>query len=123
VTVLRSADGRIVMELERSDVTELRATGWTPAEVFTVKARDGSTDLWGILHKPGTFDATKKDPIITNIYPGPQIGSVRDWVFDMLLVPDAGHQLPPYAIKRAWDYFVRHLQGVEPDTEYRMIGR
>jgi dipeptidyl aminopeptidase/acylaminoacyl peptidase len=80
-TVLRAADGRLVMELERGDVTELRTTGWTAAETFTVKARDGQTDLWGILHKPSMFDPASKYPIIANVYPGPQMGSVRDWVF------------------------------------------
>jgi dipeptidyl aminopeptidase/acylaminoacyl peptidase len=44
-----------------------------------------------------------------------------DKPFDMLLVPDAGHQLPPYAIKRAWNFFVEHLQGAEPALTYRMM--
>ena len=65
VTVLRDADGKVVMELARGDDTPLRAIGWTPAEVFTVKARDGKTDLWGILHKPSTFDPTRQYPIVT----------------------------------------------------------
>ena len=29
--------------------------------------------------------------------------------FDLLMVPEAGHQLPPYAMRRAWDYFVTNL--------------
>jgi dipeptidyl aminopeptidase/acylaminoacyl peptidase len=81
VTVLRDVDGKVVMELARGDDAPLRAIGWTAAEVFTVKARDGKTDLWGILHKPSTFDPSKHYPIVTYIYPGPQRGSVGDWVF------------------------------------------
>ena len=81
VTALRAADGHIVMELARGDLTALRATGWTPAEVFTVKARDGATDLWGIMNKPSNFDSTKRYPIITRVDPGPQQGSAADWVF------------------------------------------
>jgi dipeptidyl aminopeptidase/acylaminoacyl peptidase len=81
ITVLRDVDGKVVMELARGNDTPLRAIGWTPAEVFTVKARDGVTDLWGILHKPSTFDPTRHYPIVTYIYPGPQRGSVGDWVF------------------------------------------
>jgi dipeptidyl aminopeptidase/acylaminoacyl peptidase len=81
VTVLRDAAGGVVLELARGDDTPLRATGWTPAEVFTVKARDGVTDLWGILDKPSTFDPSKHYPVVTYIYPGPQRGSVGDWVF------------------------------------------
>jgi dipeptidyl-peptidase-4 len=81
VTVLRDVDGKVVMELAHGDDTPLRAIGWTPAEVFTIKARDGKTDLWGILHKPSTFDPNKHYPMVTYIYPGPQRGSVGDWVF------------------------------------------
>jgi hypothetical protein len=32
----------------------------------------------------------------------------------MLIVTDAGHQRSTYAIKRAWDYFVRHLLAIDP---------
>lgn len=83
VTTLRSAvDGSVVMQLEKADAELLRANGWTPAEVFKVKARDGMTDIWGLMYKPSDFDANKKYPIITHIYPGPQIGSVGDWGFN-----------------------------------------
>jgi dipeptidyl aminopeptidase/acylaminoacyl peptidase len=41
-----------------------------------VKARDGVTDLYGLLYKPSNFDAAKKYPIVNRIYPGPQTGSV-----------------------------------------------
>ena len=82
VSLLRSAtDGSIVMSLEKADVALLRNIGWTPAEVFTVKARDNTTQLYGLMYKPSNFDPTKKYPIITHIYPGPQVGSVADWGF------------------------------------------
>jgi len=42
--------------------------------------------------------------------------------FDMLVTPDVGHALPPYGIRRVWDYFVRNLMGAEPPTGYEMIG-
>ena len=35
-------------------------------------------------------------------------------VFDLVLMPQAGHELPGYAMVRIWDYFVRHLAGLEP---------
>ena len=38
---------------------------------ITVKARDGKTDLYGLMFKPTNFDPSKKYPIINNIYPGP----------------------------------------------------
>lgn len=76
VTVLRDASGRVVQELERADVSRLRATGWTPPTPFTVKARDGVTDLYGLMFTPSQLDSTKKYPIVNYIYPGPQGGSV-----------------------------------------------
>lgn len=76
VSVLRDMEGRIVMELERADISRLRAVGWTPPVPFTVKARDGKTDLYGLMYLPSNFDSTRRYPIINNVYPGPQTGSV-----------------------------------------------
>jgi dipeptidyl aminopeptidase/acylaminoacyl peptidase len=81
VSVLRGADGRVIRTLETADVTDLRASGWHPAQVFTAKARDGVTDLYGVIYLPPNVDPTKKYPIIDNIYPGPQVGSVGTWAF------------------------------------------
>lgn len=75
VTVLRSAaDGRVIRELERADISRLVAMGWKPGEPFVVKARDGLTDIHGVMWKPSRFDSTKKYPVLDHIYPGPQIG-------------------------------------------------
>jgi dipeptidyl-peptidase-4 len=81
-TVLRDArTGRLVATLEKSDVSRLVATGWTPPIPFTVKARDGKTDLYGLLFRPTNFDSTRKYPIVNQIYPGPQTGSVGSRAF------------------------------------------
>lgn len=76
VSVLRDADGRRVMELERADISRLVAAGWTAPIPFTVKARDGETDLYGLMYRPSNFDPDRRYPIINHIYPGPQSGSV-----------------------------------------------
>jgi dipeptidyl aminopeptidase/acylaminoacyl peptidase len=82
VIVLRNMnDGKVVMELSRGDASLLTSIGWTPGELFIAKARDGVTDLWGIMYRPSTFDPTKSYPIISHIYPGPQRGSVTGWGF------------------------------------------
>jgi dipeptidyl-peptidase-4 len=73
VSLLRDADGRVVQELEKADIEPLLATGWKWPERFTVKARDGTTDLYGVIYKPSNFDPAKKYPVIDGIYPGPQI--------------------------------------------------
>jgi dipeptidyl aminopeptidase/acylaminoacyl peptidase len=82
VTVLRSAaTGAVVRKLEEADVSRLKAVGWKPAQVFTVKARDGITDIHGVLYLPPALDTAKRYPIISHIYPGPQVGSVGSWSF------------------------------------------
>ena len=77
VAVLRDADGKQVTEIAHADLSRLKAAGWVAPESFTVKARDGKTDLYGQMFKPSNFDPAKKYPIVTYIYPGPQVGSVR----------------------------------------------
>ncbi len=81
VTVVRSIpDGRVVTTLEEADISRLvDGIGFTPAEVFSVKARDGITDLYGVVYFPPDLDPDAKYPIISHIYPGPQVGSVGQW--------------------------------------------
>jgi len=83
VTAVRDRSGAVVRELERADVSNVRATGWRAPELFSVKARDGVTDLYGLMYKPTDFDPDSVYPIISHIYPGPQVGSVRPWRFSV----------------------------------------
>jgi dipeptidyl-peptidase-4 len=76
VTVLRDANGKLIETLERGDISRLLATGWRPPTPVRMKARDGKTDIYGVMFKPSNFDSTKKYPIVNEIYPGPQSGSV-----------------------------------------------
>ena len=81
-TVLREvATGRIIRRVAQADVSQLVSFGWKPARTFTAKARDGITDLQGVMYLPSNFDASRKYPVISNIYPGPQVGSVGAWTF------------------------------------------
>ena len=78
VTVLRSAeDGHTVANIAKANISRLKAAGWVPPVPIIVKARDGKTDLYGMIFKPSHFDPSKKYPVIDYIYPGPQTGSVR----------------------------------------------
>ena len=73
VSELRDAnDGKLICELERADWSELLETGWRPPEPFVAKGRDGKTDIYGIIIRPGNFDPTHKYPVIEEIYAGPQ---------------------------------------------------
>ena len=75
-SVLRDGEGELVMELEKSDTSQLEALGWQAPERFTVKAADGVTDLYGNMWKPFDFDPSKRYPIIAHVYPGPQTEGV-----------------------------------------------
>ncbi len=81
VAVMRDMNGKQVAELEKADVSRLKATGWKPPTPFTVKANDGVTDLYGLMFTPTNLDPSKKYPVVDYIYPGPQGGSVGSWGF------------------------------------------
>jgi dipeptidyl-peptidase-4 len=76
VTVVRDDAGALRATIERADVTKLMAAGWKPPVPIKVKARDGATDLYGLMFLPAKLDTARKYPIINHIYPGPQTGSV-----------------------------------------------
>jgi dipeptidyl-peptidase 4 len=71
-TVLRDMDGKLIRTLEEADLSGLEKRGWQWPERFRVKARDGQTDIYGVLYRPTNFDPTKSYPVVDFIYPGPQ---------------------------------------------------
>ena len=75
-TVLLDNNGNKVMDLQESDFSQLFANGYKFPELFTVKAADGVTDLYGVMYKPFNFDSTKVYPIVDYVYPGPQVEAV-----------------------------------------------
>ncbi|MDF2432652.1 MAG: hypothetical protein JWP44_2283 [Mucilaginibacter sp.] len=81
VTVLRDMNGKLITQLEKTDVSRLVATGWHPVKPFSVKAHDGKTAIYGLMYTPTNLDPNKKYPVIDYIYPGPQGGSVGSWSF------------------------------------------
>jgi len=76
VTRVCDWSGSVVVELERTDVSKLLETGWTAPERFCVKAADGVTDIYGVLHRPHGLDESRRYPVIDSPYPGPQHGRV-----------------------------------------------
>ncbi|HVK47573.1 MAG TPA: DPP IV N-terminal domain-containing protein [Pseudobacter sp.] len=75
-TIVRDMNGNEVMEAWKPDMGRLYRYGWKQPQMFTVKAADGVTDLYGLMWKPFNFDSTKKYPVISQVYPGPQIETV-----------------------------------------------
>lgn len=76
VTELQSVEEGYVMTLGKPDLSLLKDSGFRMPRPFSVKARDGETDLYGLLVKPSDFDPENTYPIVVSIYPGPQVGSV-----------------------------------------------
>ena len=74
--ILLDNNGNKVMDLQESDFSQLFANGYKFPELFTVKAADGVTDLYGVMYKPYNFDSTKVYPIVDYVYPGPQVEAV-----------------------------------------------
>ncbi len=73
VIELRNADtGKLIREIERADATDFLKAGFSYPERFVSKARDGKTDIWGVIVRPSNFDPAKKYPVLENIYAGPQ---------------------------------------------------
>jgi dipeptidyl aminopeptidase/acylaminoacyl peptidase len=81
VVALRDAQGKLVIPLEKADVSKLIATGWRPPLPVKMTAHDGKTAIYGLLFRPTNFDPTRKYPIVNNVYPGPQTGSTGSRAF------------------------------------------
>ncbi len=77
-SALRDATtGALILPLSKpADTAAMHRAGWNPVTTIRMKARDGTTDIYGQMYRPSNFDPTKKYPIINHIYPGPQTGSV-----------------------------------------------
>ncbi len=87
VTELRTADGKLLCVLETADASEVLKERGSYPERFVAKGRDGVCDIWGIVHRPKNFDASKSYPVIENIYAGP-----HDHHVPKAFRPNFGHQ-------------------------------
>jgi dipeptidyl-peptidase 4 len=76
IAVLRNFKGKLILSLEKEDITRLEAMGWKPPTPIKVKSRDDQWDLYGLMFTPTKLDVSKKYPIVNYIYPGPQGGGV-----------------------------------------------
>ena len=98
----RTADQKVVMDLDKGDVSALLAAGFKFPEVFVAKGRDGQTDIWGTITRPLNFDPSRKYPVIENIYAGPQ-GS---------FVPKTFSPLAPDQALAELGFIVVHIDGM-----------
>jgi len=78
VTSLLDDSGNMIAELATSDLTRFHELGLEPVELFTFKAADGVTDLYGMLSKPSDFDPSKTYPLLISVYAGPGSNGARE---------------------------------------------
>jgi dipeptidyl aminopeptidase/acylaminoacyl peptidase len=98
----RASDQTVVTDLDKGDTSALLAAGFKFPEVFVAKGRDDQTDIWGTITRPMNFDASKKYPVIENIYAGPQ-GS---------FVPKTFSALAPDQALAELGFIVVHIDGM-----------
>ncbi|HVF48840.1 MAG TPA: S9 family peptidase [Pyrinomonadaceae bacterium] len=74
---LHSADGRVVRTIDENRVEALRQYRLGKPEFLQVKTRDGF-DMEAMIIRPPDFDPSKKYPVLTFTYAGPQSSQVRN---------------------------------------------
>jgi dipeptidyl-peptidase-4 len=78
VVRLVNAEGSVLKTLAESDTQKLDSLNIPRAELFTCKAADGVTDLYGMLYKPSHFDPNKRYPLLISVYAGPESDMVSE---------------------------------------------
>lgn len=78
VTRLYDSDGVVIATLAEPDMQRIAELNWPEPELFTFKADDGVTDLYGMLHKPRDFDPQRAYPLLISVYGGPLSQRVRN---------------------------------------------
>ncbi|CAN5381613.1 S9 family peptidase [soil metagenome] len=81
VSELRNLEGKLILPLEKADISRLVATGWRPPRPVAVKSHKGDFDLYGLMFTPTHLDESQKYPVVNYIYPGPQGGGVGNRSF------------------------------------------
>ncbi|MEU6088785.1 prolyl oligopeptidase family serine peptidase [Streptomyces sp. NPDC047085] len=76
VITVRDWTGRVLVELERADISGLTAAGWRAPERFRTTSADGTTDIYGLLYLPHDFDPARRYPVIDTPYGLPPAGRV-----------------------------------------------
>jgi dipeptidyl-peptidase-4 len=73
--LVEAAAGKVLVEFEKSDISQLATLGLRTSEMFTYTAADGRTQLHGIITFPSNFDPAKKYPVLVPVYGGPASAS------------------------------------------------
>ena len=123
-TTLRDCEGNALEKLASSDMTKSHKLGLRPVELFSFKAADGRTDLYGMLHFPSNFRPYKKYPLLVSVYAGPETSGARE-TFTLpsskteygFLVASLDSRSAPGRGKRVLDSIYGHLGQTEIDDQ------
>jgi dipeptidyl-peptidase 4 len=77
-TRLLDAEGKVLAELAKADLTRYDTLAVPKPEIFTFRSADGKTELFGTLQRPANFDPGRRYPLLVSVYGGPESGSVRE---------------------------------------------
>jgi dipeptidyl-peptidase-4 len=124
VTRLYDARGDLVTELAKSDLTRFKKIGVRPVELFSFKAADGQTELYGMLHFPSNFKAYKKYPLLVSVYAGPSTTGARETFTLPSAFTELGYLVASFDSRSAsgrgkkfLDSIYQHLGRVEIDDQ------
>lgn len=78
VATLMTADGKSVARIASSDMTKFDQLGLKRVELFSYKAGDDTTVLYGMLNFPSNFDPHKRYPLLVSVYGGPNTNGARE---------------------------------------------
>ena len=73
VTRIVDANGTVVSEIAKTDLTKFNELGLKKVEMYTYKTSDGKATLHGIIHFPSNFDPSRKYPVLVSVYGGPAV--------------------------------------------------
>ena len=71
-TVVYDEAGKEVAVLARGDRDAADKAKLSHPELFSFLSDDGKTKIYGTLHKPSHFDASRKYPLLVDVYGGPE---------------------------------------------------
>jgi dipeptidyl-peptidase-4 len=77
-TRLLDVNGNIIAPIIQGDNSGFQDLHLQAPELFTYKAADGKTDLYGMLYKPSNFDPNKKYPLLVDVYGGPETNGAHE---------------------------------------------
>jgi len=70
--IRNTKNGKLIMKVDETDIKDIIEMGWQAPEMYSVKARDNKTDIYGLIYRPFNLDNKKVYPVIDGTYSGPQ---------------------------------------------------